>query len=205
MLFWVMEAENYFKNQIFFNASQENIPKRLQYWTDFFTQFLLITPLLFSTLQHSPPSLAPMDFLGRFFFFFTAYLMLFFIISGVQPLTNRTRPTEESCIPDHPACWRKLCQFGLLRTFQNDIFSALIIIVIEKWLMRWRPETNFKGTQGPEQSHAAFPSILSSASRKLPDWAHLQKSQPQIIKLLSGLATRFMLKICGMPFFAWQN
>lgn len=37
-----------------------------------------------------------------------------------------------------------------------------------------KPETNFKGTQGPEQGHAAVHCIPSPALRKLPDRAHSQ-------------------------------
>jgi hypothetical protein len=81
-------------------------------------------------------------------------------------------------------------------TFQNDIFNTVIIIVIEKWLIRWRPETIFK--VGGEE--IAVHCILSLIQAHCLDRAHSQ-TQPHIINLLSRLATRFMLKICGMPFF----
>lgn len=60
-------------------------------------------------------------------------------------------------------------------TFQNT-FSAVIIIVMGKWLMSWSPEVSFKGTQGPEQGYATVHWIVSPALRKVPDRAHSQNA-----------------------------
>lgn len=148
----------------------------------------------------SPPLLtAPL--LPRIFWVYSISNVLLHYYQGPTPYkcdqTKRRKPYSRpsSLLAEALSIWTAA-------TFQNDIFSAVIIIVIRKWLIRWRPETNFKGTRGPEQGHAAVQGILSPALRKTALTELTHKTRPQIIKLLSGLATSFMLKICGMPFFA---
>lgn len=63
---------------------------------------------------------------------------------------------------------------------------------------------NFKGMQGPEQGRAAIHCIASPAWRKLPDRAHSQNPATDH-KAAKWAGHRFMLKICGMPSFAWRN
>lgn len=129
----------------------------------FFIQFLVVLSLLFlSPLHYCSPPLLP-----RIFWVYSISNVLLHYYQGPTPYkweqTKRKKPYPwpSSLLAEALSIWTAA-------TFQNDIFSAVIIIVIRKWLIRWRPETNFKGTRGPEQGHAAVQCILSPALRKLP-------------------------------------
>lgn len=54
-LFWVTEAENCFKNQIFLMPHKKIFPKDCNIGQTFFIQFLLVLPLLFFSSLHYLP------------------------------------------------------------------------------------------------------------------------------------------------------
>lgn len=138
-----------------------------------FIQFLLVLSLLFfSPLHYCSPPMLPLIFWVDFFYSISNILLHYYqgptSYKRDQTKRRKLHPWPSSLLAEPLSIWTAA-------TLQNDIFSAVIIIVIRKWLIRWRPETNFKGTWGPEQGHAAVHCIPSSALRKLPWQSSLTK------------------------------